>query len=246
MQLSKRMGRVASLVTRGNRLADVGTDHGYIPIALVQEQKIPSAIAMDVNQGPLQRAREHIRMYGLDTYIETRLSDGLLMLKPKEADTVLIAGMGGQLTVRILSAGSHCLDSVKELVLQPQSEIYLVREWLTRNGFRIEAEDMVIDEGKYYPMMRAVHGISRPLKEAELHYGEIACQRSPEVLAAYCKAELQKNEGIMERLRLNGQDVSERMKELCEKKTWLKTVLSQVSGEVPVSDEKKETGDGEH
>lgn len=102
MKLSKRMQRLASLVTEGNRLADVGTDHGYIPIALVQEGKIPHAIAMDVNAGPLSRAIEHIRESGLSTYIETRQSDGLAGLLPKEADTVLIAGMGGMLTVRIL------------------------------------------------------------------------------------------------------------------------------------------------
>ena len=76
MQLSRRMQKLASLVTEGNRLADVGTDHGYIPIALVQAGKIPSAIAMDVNRGPLARAEAHIREAGLATYIETRLSDG--------------------------------------------------------------------------------------------------------------------------------------------------------------------------
>ena len=75
IQLSKRMDKLAGLVTAGNRLADVGTDHGYIPIALVQSGKIPSAIAMDINKGPLERAREHIREQHLDTYITTRLSD---------------------------------------------------------------------------------------------------------------------------------------------------------------------------
>ena len=122
MQLSNRMRKLASLVTKGNRLADVGTDHAYIPIALVREGRIPSALAMDVNQGPLSRAREHIRSSGLDTYIETRLSDGLEKLRSEEADTVLIAGMGGMLTVRILEGGFHCLDTVQELILQRSEE----------------------------------------------------------------------------------------------------------------------------
>lgn len=105
IQLSKRMSALASLVTEGSRLADIGTDHGYIPIALVQKGRIPSALAMDVGKGPLSRAREHIHSQGLDTYIETRLSDGLTELHEGEADTVLIAGMGGMLMKRILEGG---------------------------------------------------------------------------------------------------------------------------------------------
>lgn len=231
MQLSGRMERLASLVTEGNRLADVGTDHGYLPIALVRERRIPSAIAMDVNQGPLDRAKEHIRTYGLDTYIETRLSDGLTKLKAGEADTVLIAGMGGQLMARILKGGAHCLDSVKELILQPQSEIWLVRKWLEENGFAITDEDIVKDEGKYYPMMRAVHGESAPLGEAELSYGNVTCQRSLETLAGYLRAELEKNERILERLLHTGQEGSERMEELGRKKEWICQTLDRLTGE---------------
>ncbi|MDE7059206.1 MAG: class I SAM-dependent methyltransferase, partial [Lachnospiraceae bacterium] len=103
MQLSKRMQRLASLVTEENRLADIGTDHGYIPIYLIQQKKIQSALAMDINSGPLSRAKEHIEASGLTTYIETRLSDGLCKLEADEADTVLIAGMGGMLMVSILN-----------------------------------------------------------------------------------------------------------------------------------------------
>lgn len=228
MQLSKRMDALASLVTEGNRLADVGTDHGYIPIELVRTKKIPSAIAMDVNRGPLERAEEHIREYGLDTYIETRLSDGLEKLKPGEADTVLIAGMGGQLTRRILRAGNHCLDTVQELILQPQSEIYLVREWLAGNGFRIVQEDIVLDEGKYYPMMRAVHGKSEKMTEAEFHYGVVSLQQSRQVLADHCRKEIQKNEAIMERLKEHCGGKSGRLEELRKKEEWLKTTLKSL------------------
>ena len=124
MVLSRRLREAAALVTPGNRLADIGTDHGFVPIFLVEEGKIPSAVAMDVNPGPLQRAREHIKEHGLEDRIRTRLSDGLSALGEKEADTILIAGMGGALSVRILEQGADCvLQEVKELVLQPQSEI---------------------------------------------------------------------------------------------------------------------------
>ncbi len=93
MQLSKRMDRLASMVTEGSSLADVGTDHGYIPIALVQTGKVSRAIAMDINKGPLERAALHIREQHLEDRITTRLSDGMTALKEGEADTVLIAGI---------------------------------------------------------------------------------------------------------------------------------------------------------
>ena len=101
MQLSLRLTAIAEMVTEGNRLVDVGCDHGYLPVYLVQNKKIPTAIAMDVRKGPLSRAEEHIAQYGLLDYIETRLSDGLEALKSGEGDTLVIAGMGGPLMERI-------------------------------------------------------------------------------------------------------------------------------------------------
>ncbi len=97
------------MVSPGCRLADVGTDHAYIPIYLMQNGVIPQAVAMDINQGPLLRATENIRRYGLTGRIETRLSDGLEKLQAGEADTILIAGMGGLLMVRILENGQGVL-----------------------------------------------------------------------------------------------------------------------------------------
>ncbi len=94
MQLSNRLLAVAGMVTEGNTVADVGCDHGYIPIYLIQQKKIPCAIAMDIRRGPLSRAEAHIEENGLREYIQTRLSDGVQALKPGEADTLIIAGMG--------------------------------------------------------------------------------------------------------------------------------------------------------
>lgn len=150
------MTAVASMITPGNVLADVGTDHGYVPIALVQEKKIPKAIAMDINKGPLQRACEHITECNLEDYIETRLSDGVEKLKVGEADTILIAGMGGDLVMHILSEGRDVCRNAKELVLQPQSELEKVRKFLREQRYKLVDEDMVIEDGKYYPMMKVV------------------------------------------------------------------------------------------
>ena len=229
IQLSKRMDRLSGMVTAGNRLADVGTDHGYIPIALVQSGKIPSAIAMDINQGPLDRAREHIREQHLHTYITTRLSDGLTFLQDGEADTVLIAGMGGALTVHILEGGAHCLRSVKELILQPQSEIWLVRKWLCEHGYEITDEDIVLDEGKYYPMMRAVHGFMELPVRGKLEYGNPALQRSIGVWSAYLRAEQGKTDVILKTLVDNGQEHSDRYVELLDKKSRMVDMLNKIS-----------------
>lgn len=155
VKLSARMSALAALVTPGARLADVGTDHGYIPVFLCQTGMIPSAIAMDVNCGPLQRAEAHVAESGLEDRIETRLSDGLEKLRPGEADCVLIAGMGGNLMRRILSDGRNVLDTVRELILQPQSEIPRTRQFLRELGYRIMDEDMVEEDGKFYFIMKA-------------------------------------------------------------------------------------------
>ena len=139
MQLSKRLSAVAGFVTPGNRLADVGTDHGYVPIYLVETKKIPSAIAMDINEGPLLRAQQHIRDAGLGEYIQTRRSDGADALRPGEADTLILAGMGGPLMERILTQGRLVLEDCREFILQPQSEIREFRKYLQMNGRRMES-----------------------------------------------------------------------------------------------------------
>ena len=154
--LSKRLEAVAELITRNGTLADVGTDHGYIPIAMVLRGRVERAIAMDLRTGPLERAKEHITAYGLGDRIETRLSDGVSSLTENEADSIVVAGMGGELVIHILENGKAICKSAKELILQPQSEIGEVRKYLRENGYRIADEDMVEEDQKYYPMMRVV------------------------------------------------------------------------------------------
>lgn len=155
IQLSKRLQYVADFITPGLVLADIGTDHGFIPIYMVLAEKTPKAFAMDINEGPLERATEHIKEYGIESKIETRLSDGLMKLNGNEAEAVLIAGMGGSLVIKILTEGKHALEGVKELVLSPHTEADLVREFLKTTDFVIEKEGMVIDAGKYYVVIKA-------------------------------------------------------------------------------------------
>ena len=156
MKLTDRMQGVANLVTPGLVLADIGTDHSYLPIYLVKNEIVPKAIAMDVNKGPLTIAQENIEAEGLSDRITTRLSDGLVKLKDYEAQSVIIAGMGGRLILKILSASKHQWEMVKEFILQPQSELELFRRQMQVWGFVCQEENMIFEDGKYYPMGRYI------------------------------------------------------------------------------------------
>ena len=215
VKLSNRLLAVASFVTEGNVLADVGTDHGYIPIYLVQGKKIHRAIAMDINEGPLQRAKEHIALYGLKDYIEARLSDGVEKLKPGEADSILIAGMGGGLVMHILEEGKEVCRQAKELILQPQSELERVRNYLWSNGYVILEENMVLEDEKFYPMMRVVYQNQTDIESAKnplfCRYGKCLLQEKHTVLKEYLEREKKLYTGILSGLTQT--TVSEKTKE---------------------------------
>ncbi len=153
MELSKRLAAIAGFAPAGCAVADVGTDHGYVPICLVKEGVAKRALAMDVRKGPLARAEEHIRAYQLEGRVETRLSDGLAQLREGEADKVIIAGMGGGLMVRILEGRAHLNGCIHTYVLSPQSDWGLVRRYLRREGMRILREEMIEEDGKFYPIL---------------------------------------------------------------------------------------------
>ena len=203
MELSRRFHAVAGKVTRGNRLADIGTDHGYIPIYLVSEGICPSAIAMDVNQGPLDRADAHIREYGLSDKIGTRLSNGLERLEASEADSIVIAGMGGALMTDILNGGMHVIESGKELILQPQSEIFKVRHFLHDNGYRIVDEQILKEEGKYYFIIKAVPGQQKYDEEFLYEYGECLLKEKDTLMMEYLEREQKKYHKILKGLAEN-------------------------------------------
>lgn len=215
LQLSKRMQAVADLAKEVDVLADVGTDHAYIPIYLAECGKLKRAIAMDINQGPLERACEHIQQYAVADYIETRLSDGLDALEQGEADTIMIAGMGGALMERILTQGEIVAHSAKRLVLQPQSELSAFRCFLSQHGYRIVEEDMVYEERKFYTIMAAEPVIEDQrvsggcLSQTELKYGPLLIQQCHPVLKLYLQRQQEQKQQILERLCVNAKrDVS--------------------------------------
>lgn len=156
--LSERLQMLADMVTPGNVLVDVGCDHGFLSIHLVSAGVCPKAIAMDVRSGPLAGAERHIREFGLGEYIEVRLSDGLAEYRNGEAGTLVCAGMGGRLMEMILRDGMEKVAGMRELVLQPQSELPRFRAFLRDAGLAVTQEEAVFEEGKYYFAMKAVPG----------------------------------------------------------------------------------------
>ena len=243
MQLSLRLSAIADMVTTGNRLVDVGCDHGYLPVYLIQQKKIPSAIAMDVRKGPLSRAKEHIRQYGLEEYIQTRLSDGLENLKAGEGDTLVIAGMGGPLMERILTDGQSVRDSFSEMILQPQSDIPHFRRFIQSQGFQIVEEKMVEEEGKFYPMMRVVRtcpegdGIENLVSEAapytlEEAFGKYLLQEKNQVLYRYLQRESRIRSQILEQLETapKAEAVTAHILEVKEEAQLIAAALAEYEG----------------
>ena len=237
MRLSERLERVVSFVKPCASAADIGTDHALVPVELVRRGIVKKALAMDVRPGPLSRAKEQICRAGLSDQIEPRLSDGLAALKPQEAETVIIAGMGGELIIRILTEGRHMWDSVVQWVLSPHSEVFKVRGWLLENGFAIEKEDMVCEDGKYYVLMdvrRAGSGIESPARDAEfvrLLYGDSLIRERNPVLAQYLKEEeqmLMEREASLRQSAKGSLRAAERLKETETRLKWNREVQDEM------------------
>ena len=192
MKLSKRLQTIADFVKKGAVVADIGTDHAHIPIYLIKNNIISKAYACDINAGPLEKAKENINYYGVKN-IELRLSNGLEKLKTDEADTFIIAGMGGELIIDILDRGQGFFDKKNTFILSPHTKIEEVRNYLLRKGLKILKEDMCIDEGKFYTVMEAVYmGKTFSYTKGELLFGKYLIDNKNPVLFEYLKKEKQK------------------------------------------------------
>ncbi len=215
MKLSKRLQMNVSLVPQGARVADIGCDHGYAAIWLIENHVAEKMIAMDINEGPIARAKEHIRREGLENRIACRRSNGMEKLEPGEVDTLMIAGMGGPLMIDILKARPDVLEKVQTLVLQPQSEIGLVREKLSEFGFELVQEKASRDEGKFYFAMLA----KRSEKAEETHgynvpgtgYSTYLIEQRDPVMLDFLLQEKNVYDSILDRLAEQGNTGARRL-----------------------------------
>lgn len=199
-QLPKRLETIIERMPDSGCLADIGCDHAYVAIEAVRRGRAARALACDVRKGPLQQAAEHILCAGLAGKIETRLSDGLEKVAPGEADTVVVAGMGGPLMERILQGR---LEDFAYFVLSPQSEIPHFRRFLLAEGMQIDEETMLIDEGKYYVILNvsqradAASSDSMYVTEEDFLYGGRLLRRLDPVLKSFLEKEKTRYEGIL-------------------------------------------------
>lgn len=199
-QLPKRLETIIERMPASGCLADIGCDHAYVAIEAVRRGRAARALACDVRKGPLQQAAEHILCAGLAGKIETRLSDGLEKVAPGEADTVVVAGMGGPLMERILQGR---LGDFAHFVLSPQSEIPHFRRFLLTEGMQIDEETMLIDEGKYYVILNvskradATSSDSMYVTEEDFLYGGRLLRRLDPVLKSFLEKEKTRYEGIL-------------------------------------------------
>lgn len=229
MELSERLQAIADMVPVGSRVADVGCDHGFVSIYLYEKKISPKVYAMDVREGPLMRAKEHVAQYGYEEYIECRLSDGLEKLAIGEADVLVCAGMGGRLMAKILSDGMKKAAAMKCLILQPQSDLAFFRNFLREHRFVFQEENMVKEDGKFYPMMRVMYGVGAWYggefpERMQNAYGPILLQDRHPVLKDYLQTVYRRNEGILLGL---GDGNPERKKELLQEQADIRYCLEK-------------------
>ena len=168
--LSKRLEKVANLVEPAAFLVDIGCDHGFMAIDLVKSGKVEKALCTDINEGPLKRAKDHIKEYGLEKEIDTCLSDGLISLKEDfdkyNFDSCTICGMGGLMGVKIIFEADEFFRRMNCFYLQLQSDIELVRIFLEKSGYEILFEDMVFEDSKYYTVMKVKNKGNRDISSS--------------------------------------------------------------------------------
>lgn len=225
MEISKRLQRVASLVTQ-DVIADIGTDHGYVPLYLYQTGRLKKAFACDVRKGPLEKCRANIALYGAEGVIEPRLGSGLTPLAPGEAKTAIMAGMGGMLIVHILQDSPQVAESLTELVLSPQRDFGAVRKYLHEIGFAIREEHMLQEDGKPYVLMRCERGREQYHREIDYLYGKLLLEQKNPVLRELLLHESHKYEQLLHKLQQNPtENAQKRLPEVAQKLAWMKEAL---------------------
>ncbi|HGD5207375.1 TPA: tRNA (adenine(22)-N(1))-methyltransferase TrmK [Streptococcus pneumoniae] len=192
--ISKRLELVASFVPQGAILLDVGSDHAYLPIELVERGKIESAIAGEVVEGPYQSAVKNVEAHGLEEKIQVRLANGLAAFEEEDRVSVItIAGMGGRLIARILEEGLGKLANVERLILQPNNREDDLRIWLQNHGFQIVAESILEEAGKFYEIL-VVEAGQMKLSASDVRFGPFLSKEVSPVFVQKWQKEAEKLE----------------------------------------------------
>ena len=185
--MNKRLSAIASMVQNGRGLIDVGTDHGYLPVHLAQSGYSGALFASDLHAEPLNAAKRNAAAAGLSERIQFLLCDGLALCPPDAVDTIVIAGMGGDMIVKILDEAEWCMNSRYRLILQPMTKSEVVRYWLIYNEFGIDAERLVEDSGTVYQIIDTSFGGSTRMNDAELFVGKRELQKDESLYNSFLR-----------------------------------------------------------
>ena len=216
IKLSKRLSTAASFVRSGAFVADIGTDHAYLPIYLVQSKIACGALASDINYGPIQKAKENIEKYNLQGYIDTQIANGLDGIERFLPTDILICGMGGELIAQIIEQSKYVKNSSIRLILQPMTCVYELREYLSC-GFSIIGEKIICEDGKIYQVICASYdGEKHNYSYAELELGKINIQDKSKEYCELLLLTIERKEKVLKGLMLGNQSTDKIKAELKE------------------------------
>lgn len=201
IDLNNRLLSIANMIPRGHVVADIGTDHAYLPIYLIQESISPRVIATEIRQGPYKRALINVRKAGLQDFIEVRCGPGLKVLYPGEAGTAVIAGMGGETIAGIIRESRPVADSLNLMVLQPMRNLANLRKNLFAMGFKIIDEDVAIEDSRYYVIMAVCRQPPGPFDDVDIAVGPVIRQKKTSGALAYVEHKIAVLEGLIEPLK---------------------------------------------
>lgn len=202
MKLTDRLLKIASLVDEGKKIADIGTDHGYIPVFLLNNKKIDFAILADVNKGPLENARKEVRHNKLDDKVDLRLGSGIEVLNDNEVDEIIIAGMGGILIGELLEAKKSVAQNAEKLILQPMQAQAELRKYLYNNGFEVIDEVLVKEDFRIYEIIVAKYTGRKTEVTDEIYYevSKKLIEKKDELLAEFLNKKISVYENIIKKL----------------------------------------------
>lgn len=227
MEISNRLIAIADMIDNCETLVDVGTDHGYIPIYMLNKNKISYAIASDINKGPIEKAKKNIKEYNLEKSIECRLGGGLTTVEKGEVDVAIIAGMGGNLIRDIIEERYEVFKSLDYAILQPVQNPEVLRKYLYEKGIKIIEEKIIKDEGIHYAILRVKHD-DTPKNVDEIIYevGEYEVSSSKEERNEFILYKIDEYEKIISKMSLNSQGALKRKLELEIKINKLKGLIT--------------------
>lgn len=240
IELSKRMQSVADMIQPCDAVGDIGCDHAFISIYLVEQHRTERVIASDARRGPITIAKRNIEAMNLSDQIEIRMGDGLDTIVPGEVNAVVLAGMGGMLMIDILERGEEVVTRCDQLVLQPQSDIEKVRRYLAEKGYHLADEQMLIDAGKYYNLLDVrVHEMvqkdeydcSKLADDWCYMYGGSLLQKKDPVLRSWLVKQRDTTAGLIDSLSgKNTENAAKRLKTVKAEQKTICAVLKQVYG----------------